>query len=66
MLVEWLQDAGTELEFTEKILRQDAKNYHAWQHRYFIVFPVRQIGRGESTSCCLFNCMNCVCVCVYF
>ena len=33
LIVDWLKDASGELEFTEKILAQDSKNYHAWQHR---------------------------------
>ena len=33
VLVEWLKDPSQELRFTEMILAQDHKNYHAWQHR---------------------------------
>lgn len=33
VIVEWLEDPKDELQFTEKILQDDAKNYHAWQHR---------------------------------
>ena len=33
VIVEWSRDASRELEFCERILRRDAKNYHAWQHR---------------------------------
>lgn len=34
VIVEWLEDPSQELEFTSCILRDDAKNYHAWQHRF--------------------------------
>ena len=37
VIVSWLGDPSKELEFTEEILRKDAKNYHAWQHRQAIV-----------------------------
>lgn len=42
VIVEWLEDPNEELEFTKRILRDDAKNYHAWQHRYifFISFKL--------------------------
>lgn len=40
VIVEWLGDPKEELEFTAKILRGDAKNYHAWQHRYAIILSV--------------------------
>jgi protein farnesyltransferase/geranylgeranyltransferase type-1 subunit alpha len=36
-LVDWLQEPGNELRFTEIVLSQDAKNYHAWQHRQWVV-----------------------------
>ena len=34
LIVKWLDDPSQELEFTSNILSKDAKNYHAWQHRY--------------------------------
>ncbi|GFG32279.1 hypothetical protein Cfor_08723 [Coptotermes formosanus] len=37
VLVEWLQDPSYELSFTEAILSQDPKNYHAWQHRQWVI-----------------------------
>ena len=37
MIVEWLQDHTQELDFTAKILQGDAKNYHAWQHRQWVI-----------------------------
>ena len=37
MLVEWLNDPSQELEFTASILRIDAKNYHAWSHRQWVL-----------------------------
>lgn len=37
MIVEWLRDPSRELEFTERILVTDAKNYHAWQHRQWVI-----------------------------
>ena len=37
IIVSWLDDPSKELEFTAEILRKDAKNYHAWQHRQAMV-----------------------------
>ena len=37
MLVEWLNDPSRELRLTEIVLAQDAKNYHAWQHRQWVL-----------------------------
>jgi len=37
VLVEWLNEPGTELRFTEVILAGDQKNYHAWQHRQWVI-----------------------------
>jgi len=37
VLVEWLNDPGAELRFTELILAMDQKNYHAWQHRQWVL-----------------------------
>ncbi len=45
MVVEWLNDPSEELEFIADILSQDAKNYHAWQHRQWVI----QVG-GEALS----------------
>ena len=36
-LIQWLNDPGTELRFTEVILAGDQKNYHAWQHRQWVL-----------------------------
>lgn len=36
-LVEWSKDPSQELELTARVLREDAKNYHAWQHRQWVV-----------------------------
>ena len=33
----WLGDPSKELDFTAEILKKDAKNYHAWQHRQEII-----------------------------
>ncbi len=33
VIVDWLRDPSLELEFSADILKDDAKNYHAWQHR---------------------------------
>lgn len=32
-----MQDASQELRLTEIILASDAKNYHAWQHRQWVI-----------------------------
>lgn len=37
IIVEWLQEPGDELTFTETILSKDAKNYHAWQYRQWCI-----------------------------
>ena len=36
-LVEWTNDASEELELTASVLKGDAKNYHAWQHRQWVI-----------------------------
>lgn len=36
-IVEWLNDGSAELEFTKNMLKLDAKNYHAWQHRQWVL-----------------------------
>ena len=35
--MEWLKDPSKELQFTESILQMDAKNYHAWSHRQWVL-----------------------------
>jgi len=37
ILIEWTQDPSKDLRLTEIVLSRDAKNYHAWQHRQWIV-----------------------------
>lgn len=37
MIVDWLKDPSEELQFTADILQLDAKNYHAWQHRQWVI-----------------------------
>lgn len=37
VIVEWLKDPSEELQFTADILQLDAKNYHAWQHRQWVI-----------------------------
>ena len=46
--MEWLKDASEELKFTETILEGDAKNYHAWQHRFEFFNSVSHTGVYES------------------
>lgn len=36
-LVEKLQNASQELEFTQEILEDDSKNYHSWTHRQWVI-----------------------------
>ena len=36
-LVEWTRDASKELDLTADVLKEDAKNYHAWQHRQWVI-----------------------------
>ena len=37
VLVDLIQDPSKELRLTEIVLSQDAKNYHAWQHRQWVI-----------------------------
>ena len=37
VLIEWSQDPSKELRLTEIVLSQDAKNYHAWQYRQWVI-----------------------------
>ena len=37
VLVEWTQNPAKELRLTEIVLSADAKNYHAWQHRQWVM-----------------------------
>lgn len=37
VLVDWTRDSSKELRLTEMVLSQDAKNYHAWQHRQWVM-----------------------------
>ena len=36
-LVEWTKDVSKELDLTALVLKEDAKNYHAWQHRQWVM-----------------------------
>lgn len=45
MVVEWLNDPSEELQFIADILSQDAKNYHAWQHRQWVIQVGVALGR---------------------
>ena len=60
MVVEWLSDPSEELEFIADILSQDAKNYHAWQHRQWVIQvgctpPLRLNGAKVSHSLYMLN-----------
>ena len=37
MVVSWLKDPSLELQFSASILDLDAKNYHTWQHRQWVI-----------------------------
>lgn len=37
VIVEWINEPGVELEVTEAVLEADDKNYHAWQHRQWVI-----------------------------
>ena len=57
-LVEWLNDPSIMLDFTACILEGDAKNYHAWQHRQWViavhlgvVWWVIVVARRERVAC---------------
>ena len=36
-VVEWMGDPSKELELTARTLEEDGKNYHAWQHRQWVI-----------------------------
>lgn len=36
-MVEWLGDTSQELLITDSVLQEDGKNYHAWQHRQWVI-----------------------------
>lgn len=38
-----MNDASTELHFTSQVLHQDSKNYHAWQHRQWVVATFKYV-----------------------
>lgn len=35
--MDWLKDPSKELYFSASILELDAKNYHTWQHRQWVI-----------------------------
>jgi len=49
-LIEWSQKPDQELRFVEMILSQDAKNYHAWQHRQWVISTF-DLWEGELAFC---------------
>ncbi len=46
-LVEWTKDPSEELALTASVFAEDGKNYHAWQHRQWVikVCPLNSIGK---------------------
>lgn len=42
-------DASRELELTAETLSEDGKNYHAWQHRQWVIQVRRRGGFGLWT-----------------
>lgn len=42
-IVEWIGSPGEELELTAELLKDDAKNYHAWQHRQWVMSFFRSV-----------------------
>lgn len=42
-LVEWCEDPSQELVLTARVLSEDAKNYHAWQHRQWVIQVSKRI-----------------------
>ena len=51
-LVEWNKDPSQELELTARVLKEDAKNYHAWQHRQWVI-KVSHV--CLLSKCCIFS-----------
>ena len=45
VVVEWLKDPSKELQFTADILQLDAKNYHTWQYRQWVI---KEFGLWET------------------
>ena len=50
VLIEWNQDPAKELRLTEIVLSQDAKNYHAWQHRQWVIKTFRYYCKNPTNS----------------
>lgn len=51
ILVDSTSDFSRELKFTEEILRGDSKNYHAWQHRIWVVEKFDLFSNDEIDYC---------------
>lgn len=47
MLVEWSNDPSRELEFTASIINDEPKNYHAWQHRQWVIETYQLYSQAE-------------------
>lgn len=63
MVVEWLNDPSDELQFVAEILSQDAKNYHAWQHRQWVIqVQIHSLGVACKLFADLHLFMVCLCV----
>lgn len=43
VIIEWYGDATNELAFTEQMLQIDAKNYHAWQYRQWVLTTFKYV-----------------------
>lgn len=37
VIIQWMNDPGNELNFIAQMLREDPKNYHAWQYRQWVL-----------------------------
>lgn len=48
--MEWLKDPSQELEFIADILNQDAKNYHAWQYRQWVIQVLPSLGSKYASE----------------
>ena len=49
-LVEWCGDPSQELVLTARVLAEDAKNYHAWQHRQWVIQVRRERERERERA----------------
>lgn len=45
--MEWTNDASRELDFTARMIEDEAKNYHSWQHRQWVIEKFKLFSQQE-------------------